>query len=87
MSWKHYHAKRSTSLISTDDEGRPTFAVKAVNFRTRGGWGCSLEFICPKCGRKNGHTGVYGKPGAADGRRSSPCGCWPKEYYIKEIVS
>jgi hypothetical protein len=57
----------------------PTFVVKRVRATN------TIQFVCPKCGRKNSHGGC-GSPGAGDGHRVSHCQCWPNGYYLKEAT-
>lgn len=46
----------------------------------------TLQFICPKCGKKNLHGGGK-KVGDGDGHRNSHCPCWRSNgYVIKELI-
>lgn len=65
----------------------PTFKVKRdLPFTYPDGTpGVYLIFTCPKCKAVNSHGGFRGKPGSADGHRSSHCRCWPSGYFLVEI--
>lgn len=65
----------------------PTFDVVAHGYwkHKEGEAQCYLTFTCPVCGQVNVHGGLYGKIGAADGPITSPCNCWEKDYYIREV--
>ena len=81
--------------IALADDGLPIFTVKAElgpirypkrSDGTRSPNGCYLVFRCPKCGQENNHGGVFNELGAGDGHRVSHCECWPRGYYIKEVL-
>lgn len=68
-------------------DGIPEFeATPSGRWRySSGTLGCHLSFTCPRCGRNNSHGGEYGNPGGGDGHRCSPCCCWPRGYFIREV--
>ena len=66
-------------------KARKSFSIAFAHLPDKKARGCYLSFICPRCGQRNNHGGIYMKKGAGDGHRSSHCRCWPKGYYIVEI--